>query len=148
MDYKKFNKAVDLDGLKKDIEEAKDSTYEGGEIPSGKYEVGIEKLELSESKAGNVMVVAWFRILDGQHKNQIIFMNQVINQGFQIHIVNELLRSMETDVEIKFVEYEQYDSMLAKVLKDIVKNKLEFALEYGENAKGYKTYKIIEVFEN
>lgn len=148
MDFSKFDKAVDLEGLKKDIDEAKENGGSGNrpEVPHGTYEVRITKLELTVSKKGDPMVSVWFKILNGEFKNSLIFMNQVITQGFQIHIVNEFLRDLATSYEVDFESYNQY----AKLLMDIheaIDNNYEYALKYGQNDKGYNTFKIEEVFE-
>lgn len=143
MDFSKFDKMVDLEGLKQDIEDSASSDFK--EVPLGTYEVAITKLELGESKKGDPMVKIWFKILEGEFKNSLIFMNQVITKGFQIHIVDELLKSLETDVDIHFESYSQYADMLLDVF-EAVDGKLEFALKYGEN-KGFNTFDITEVFE-
>lgn len=143
MDFSKFDKKVDLEGLKKDIEDSANNDYK--EVPHGNYEVAITKLELKESKKGDPMVAVWFKILDGEYKGSLIFMNQVITQGFQIHIVDDFLRSLETNVDIVFESYQQYADMLADVF-EAVEGNLEFALKYGEK-KGFNTFEITEVFE-
>lgn len=147
MDFSKFDKAVDLDGLKKDIEGAKENTGNFKEVPHGTYEVKVEKMELVESKKGDPMVSIWFKILNGEFKNSLIFYNQVITQGFQIHLVNELLRSMDTGLEgIEFESYSQYGQLLMDV-HETIDGSLEFGLKYGETSKGFPTYEITEVFE-
>lgn len=151
MDFSKFDKQVDLEGLKKDIAEAAENGGDYKEVPAGTYEVKITRIEIGEtgqnSKApGSPMVKIWFKILEGEHKNSIIFMNQVITEGFQIHIVDEFLRSLETDVDVYFESYSQYNEVLLDVF-EAINGKFEFALEYGENSKGFKTYKITEIFE-
>lgn len=144
IDFSKFDKQVDLEGIKKDIEESADNDFK--EVPAGTYEVAITKLELSESKKHDPMVKIWFKILEGEYKNSIIFMNQVVTQGFQIHIVNDFLRSLETDIDIEFTSYAQYYQLLLDVFEAINGN-YEYALKYGENDKGFNTYEIDEVFE-
>ena len=42
------------------------------EVPEGKYEVK-KKNELKQSKTGRPMVAFWFKILEGEYKNQYIF---------------------------------------------------------------------------
>lgn len=143
MDFSKFDKQVDLEGLKKDIEDSANNDFK--EVPHGSYEVAITKLELGESKKGDPMVKVWFKILTGEYRNSLIFMNQVITQGFQIHIVDDFLRSLETDIDIHFESYSQYNELLLDVF-EAVEDKLEFALKYGEN-KGFNTFEITEVFE-
>lgn len=143
MDFSKFDKQFDLDGLKKDIEDSANNEFK--EVPLGTYEVAIDKLELSESKNHDPMVKVWFKILAGEYKNSLIFMNQVITRGFQIHIMNEFLRSLETDIDITFESYSQYNELLMDIF-EAVDDKLEFALKYGEN-KGFNTFEIVEVFD-
>lgn len=148
MDFSKFNQAFDLNALKNDIAEAAENG--GGnfkEVPTGKYEVKIDKMELTESKKGDPMVSVWFKVLAGEYEGSRIFMNQVVNQGFQIHIVNTFLRSLDTGIEIGFDDFEQYGNLLLDVMEKIDEQKLEFALDYGETSKGFKTFEITEVYE-
>jgi len=144
--WEKFDKKIDTKGLKQDIAKAKENN--GGEyeeVPFGKYEVKVEKVELRESKNGKPMTTIWFRILNGDYKNSVIFYNQVIEQGFQIHLCCELLRSLDTGVNVEFDTYSQFN----EVLMDVAENAsgLEYALDYGENKKGFSTFKIVDIFE-
>ena len=143
--WDKFDNAMDVDGLKKDIEDAKSNVKTFKEVPHGDYEVKIEKLELVESKKGDPMVSCWMKILEGEFKNSLIFMNQVINQGFQIHIANEFLRSLDC-MDVKFESYGQYGQLLMDI-HESTDGKLEFALKYGAGKKGFSTYEITDVFE-
>lgn len=143
MDFSKFDKQVDLEGLKKDIEDSANNDFK--EVPHGNYEVAITKLELAESKKGDPMVKIWFKVVNGEYKGSLIFMNQVITRGFQIHIVDELLRSLETGIEISFESYSQYNNLLLDIFEAIDGN-FEYGLKYGEN-KGFDTFEITEVFE-
>ena len=151
MDFSKFDKMVDTAGLEEDIKKAAENNVEFKEVPEGTYEVKVEKMELVEAKtSGNPMVSIWFKILNGEYKNSMIFYNKVImgttNDGFMIHSNNEFLRSMESGVEVEFHSYSQYAGMLLDIA-EAVDGKLEYALKYGENKQGYKTYEITEVFE-
>lgn len=150
IDFSKFDKKFDVEGLKKDVQAAAENG--GGtreEVPHGTYEVKIEKLELVESKKGDPMVTCWMRILDGKFKNRLIFMNQVITQDFQIHIANEFLRSLDSSIDIPpnyFEGYEAYADLLMDIHEDI-DGQLEYLLKYDQNNKGYNTFEITEVFE-
>ena len=144
--FEKWNSNVDLAGLQKDIKDAQDNNKEFEAVPHGEYEVKLDKLELKATKKGDPMVSAWFTILEGKYKKSKLFMNQVITQGFQIHIVNEFLRSMETDLNIEFVDYAQYADLLLDVAEFCDENNLEFAIKYEDN-KGYDKFTITEVFE-
>lgn len=144
MDFEKFDKDVDLEGLRKDIEQAS----EGGEyrdVPKGQYEVAVQRMELKESKKGDPMVSIWFNVITGEYRNSKIFMNQVITQGFQVHIVNQLLRSLLPSMEIKFESYSQYANLLMDAMEEI-DGKYEYNLTYGEK-NGYGTFEITDVFE-
>ena len=144
--FEKWNSNVDLAGLQKDVKDAQDNKREYDEVPHGEYEVKVDKMELKSSKKGDPMVSIWFTILEGKYKKSKLFLNQVITQGFQIHIVNELLKSMKTDLNIEFVDYKQYAELLLDVAEECDSNNLEFALKYEDN-KGYDKFTITEVFE-
>ena len=146
MDFSKFNKAFDVNALKNDVKEAAENSGNYREVPHGDYEVKIDKLELTESKKGDPMVSVWFTIVSGEYEKSKIFMNQVITQGFQIHIMNTFLRSLDSGLEILFDDFEQYAQLLMDVHEAIDSQGLEFALKYGEN-KGFSTFEITEVFE-
>lgn len=149
IDFSKFDKKVDLEGLKKDIEDSANNDFK--EVPHGSYEVAITKLELGETgpnskTPGAPMVKIWFKIVsDGEYKGSLIFMNQVITKGFQIHIVDELLRSLGTDIDIHFDSYSQYADLLLDVF-EAIDGKFEYALKYSDN-KGFDKFEITEVFE-
>lgn len=146
--FDKFNKAVDLEGLRKDVEEASNNTNGGNyvDVPVGTYEVKLVKGEVKATKNGDPMATLWFEVLEGEYKGQKIFFNQVITQGFQIHIVDEFLKTMDSGVDVHFEDYAQYNDMIMDVV-EACDGQLEFALEYGVNNKGFNTYKITDIFE-
>lgn len=147
VDFNKFDKAMDLEGLKNDIEEAKENG--GGdfkEVPAGKYEIKIEKLELSISKKGDPMLVCWMKILEGEYEGSMIFMNQVVTQGFQIHIVNKFLRSLGTQHNVEFESYSQYANLILDIA-EAIDGTYEYLVDYGQTAKGFNTFKIEDIFE-
>ena len=144
--FEKWNSNVDLAGLQQDVKDAQENNKEFEKVPHGEYEVKVDKMELKASKKGDPMVSIWFTILEGKYKKSKLFLNQVITQGFQIHIVNELLKSMKTDLVIEFVDYKQYAELLLDVAEFCDENNLEFAIKYEDN-KGYDKFTITEVFE-
>jgi len=149
--FSKWDEAIDTEGLAKDVAEAAENG--GGtfkEVPHDTYEVAIDKMELKASKAGDPMVSIWFKIVsEGEYKGSLIFMNQVITKGFQIHIVDELLRTLTSECEnapvIEFKNYKQYNELLMDVA-EAIDGKFEYALKYDENKKGFNTFEIKEVF--
>ena len=149
--FAQWDNSVDMEGLQKDIQEAKENG--GGnfkEVPHGQYEVSIEKMELKASKEKqNPMVSVWFNIVNGEFKGQKIFMNQVITQGFQIHIVNEFLRSLVQGCAdapvVEFKNYSQYNNLLMDI-HELIAESFEYAVIYGQTKKGYDTFEIEEIF--
>lgn len=145
--FEKWNSNVDLKGLQEDVKKAQeDNKGEFEKVPYGEYEVKLDKLELKATKKGDPMVSAWFTILEGKYKKSKLFLNQVVTQGFQIHIMNTFLKSMGTDLVVEFVDYKQYADLLLDIAEECDKNNLEFALKYEDN-KGYDKFTITEVFE-
>lgn len=154
MDFEKFDSMVDLDGLKKDVADA-ETNVSGSyvDVPHGVYEVAVEKLELVETKkTGKPMVTCWMKVVsDGEYKGQRIFMNQVVDQGFKIHIANEFVRSLlPTDHKlrnsIKFESYSQYSELLMDVA-EAIDGAFEYGLDYGQNNKGFDTFAITDIFD-
>lgn len=146
--FDKWNKSVDLNGLRNDIVEASKNkgSVEFVDVPVGNYEVKITKAEVKATRNGDPMATIWFKIVEGDYKNQNLFMNQVITQGFQIHIVNNFLESLDTGLNIEFIDYDQYNNLLMDVVEKVEELGLEYLLEYGEK-KGFNTFKISEVYE-
>ena len=76
-------------------------------------------------------------------------MNQVITQGFQIHIVNELLRMMVSEMGtdapvIEFKTFKQYGNLIMDVF-EAIDNNFEFALDYKKGKGDFSKYEITEV---
>ena len=92
------------------------------------------------------MLSVWFKILDGEFKGSMIFMNQVVEQAFQVHIANEFLRSLESGIEVEFKTYKQYGNLIMDI-HEAISEKQEYALSYTEGKKGFNKYEITEVFD-
>ena len=147
--FAKWDEAIDTEGLQKDVAEAsKNNSGNYEDVPHGTYEVAVKQMELKASKKGDPMVSIWFKVVDGPHKNGIIFFNQVITQGFQIHIVNELLRKMMSAAtnapEIEFKSYKQYGNLILDVFE--ITDGFEYGLKYTKGKNDFSNYEITEVF--
>lgn len=144
--FEKFNQKTNMEDLNAAVKEAQEKGGTGFEdVPLGNYTVKIDKMEIKESSKGDPMFSCWFRILEGKEKNRLIFMNQLITQGFQIHIVNEFLRSLDTGIDVEWPgDYATYNDLILDVHEAC--EKLEFDIKYGEN-KGFKTFKVLEVYD-
>lgn len=147
--FEKFNSMFDVEGLKKDMESVGTSDFV--EVPKGEYEVKVTKIELGETgekskTPGMPMVKVWFEILAGEYSGQKIFMNQMLTSAFGIHKTNEFLNSLETGVVVQFENFVQYADVMSQVFREI-DGVGEYALNYGENNKGYSTYTITKRFK-
>lgn len=148
--WTKFDKEFDNEALRDEVKEAAENGGSGEyrEVPTGDYEVEIEKLECTSSKKGDPMVTVWFNILEGDFEGSKIFMDQLITKGFQIHIVNEFLRSLGTDNDVEFKTFSQYEELINKIFDDLDSDGLEYRLKYGKSKKGYPTFEIKKVYDD
>lgn len=150
--FDKWNKNIDVEGLKEDVAEAEANGGSGDykEVPVGKYEVKIDKMELKESSKGDPMFFCQFRILQGDFSNFCLFMNQVLTQGFQIGQVNSFLRSLQVfeDDSVTFENYSQYNDLIMDVMEEVDAQGLEYLLEYKKSKKDFPIYTIKDVYEH
>lgn len=142
--FAKFDKQFDLDGLKEDIKKSAENQRDFEEVPDGDYEVSIQKLELTESKSGKPMVTCWFKVLEGSYKGQLIFMYQLVDGAYKIHIANEFLRGLNTGLNVEFNSFVQYHGLIEQIFE--VSQSYEYGLEYTHDSKGFAKYKITDVF--
>ncbi|MEC5308878.1 DUF669 domain-containing protein [Bacillus thuringiensis] len=153
--WSKFDKKVDLEALAADVQEVEENG--GGDfekVPDGQYEVAVEKMELTESKNCDPMLMIWFDIVDGEYEGQKIFYYKVMQPqndkafGFQVHQNNEMLRALwDCDKDdVKFTSFGEYADLVLDIHEDI-DGKFEYLLEKETDKKGYDQFKIVEVFE-
>ena len=148
--FDKWDKKVDIEALSEDVKEVEENGGVGEyeEVPTGKYEVNIEKMEIKETKNGDPMFSCWMRILAGEFQNSVMFYNQVIRLGFQIALVNKFLRSLETGIDVdSFIGYREYNNLIMDIHEAIDDAGLEYMIEYSKNKKDYPVYTVKEVFE-
>ena len=155
--FAQWDNAVNMADVQKDIQEAAQNsgnkTYK--EVPHGKYEISIEKMELKATKTTNKpMVSIWMKIVSGEYEGSMIFMNQVIDitgehRGMQIHNANKFLRSLIQDCAdapiVEFKSCSQYAELLMDI-HELIADSFEYALAYGQTKKGFDTFEITEVF--
>ena len=151
--FAQWDNKVDVEGLQKDIHEAEQNG--GGnfkEVPHGKHEVCIENMKLKATKEKkDPMVSIWMKVVgdEDESKGSLIFMNQVITQGFQIHIVNEFLRSLIKDCAdapvVEFKSYAQYAELLMDI-HELIADSFEYGINYGQTKKGFDTFEVFEVY--
>lgn len=151
IDFDKINRSVDLEGLRKDVENASaNGTGDFPTIPAGTYEVALASLEIKGTKAdpNRPMLAASFKILTGEYKNQRIFMNRVLlgtkNDANMIKSAEGWLASLDSGVSTVFEDYKQFNQVVLDVA-EAIDGKLEYAVDYDPDR--FNSISIEEVFE-
>jgi hypothetical protein len=153
--FDKYADKINADELKASQKEIQDNASGGDypEIPVGKYEVKVDKLECKKSKSGNLMVSIWFKILKGKYEKSLIFYNGVFYEDWMRHrvakILSDLLDDGDRTAEINLILKSNNMQVINDFCMDIhesVDKRLEYLLDYGLS-KGYNTYKIEEVYD-
>lgn len=151
IDFDKINRSVDLEGLRKDVENASaNGTGDFSTIPAGTYEVALASLEIKGTKAdpNRPMLVASFKILTGEYKNRRIFMNRVLlgtkNDANMIKRAEGWLASLDSGVSTVFEDYKQFNQVVMDV-GEAIDGKLEYVVDYDPDRSN--SISIEEVFE-
>lgn len=153
--WEDFDQLVDnnlLNDVNKEVEKNKQNGGQFEELPLGKYEIKVTSLELSKSNAGDPMLKACFKVIQGKYTNRLIFMNQVIfkndNKNHKrLGMVIQFLRSLDTNLNIQFENFSQFDQLIVQVMNEIIDQKLEYLIKINEY-NNYRNYKIIDVYYN
>jgi hypothetical protein len=153
--FEKYADKINADELKASQQEIQANASGGQreEVPVGKYEVKVDKLECKMSKSNNLMVSIWFRIMTGKFEKSVIFYNGVFNQDWMRHrvakMLSDLLDSGDTTAQINLLLKSNDMKLINDFCMDIhesIDGRLEYLLDYGLS-KGYNTYSIEEVFD-
>lgn len=155
--FAKYADKINAEELAKSQQEIQDNANGGGnyeEVPVGKYEVKVEKLECKKAKtSGNLMVSIWFKIMTGKYENSMIFYNGVFTEDWMRHgvakILSDLLDDGDRTAEINLIMKSNNMQTINDLCMDIheaIDKKFEYLLDYGQKGK-YNTYKIEEVFD-
>ena len=73
--------------------------------------VTVKNMELTASRNDEPMVSVTFTSEEGQD----ILFKQIITQKFQINMVNALLKDFDTETDIRFESYTQYNNLINQV---------------------------------
>ena len=151
IDFSAFDGKVDLDSLQAEVNNAKNTEFE--DVPDGTYVVGIEKMELKETKKGDkLMFAVQFKIKEGDFAKRMIFFNRVIcgntspkwTDGMAIKSVITWLSKLETDMEPAFVNYNDFAEVVLDIFQE-VQDSIELEVQY--NADTFNAVKILEVYD-
>lgn len=148
IDYNRWNKEFGGEEALKKLEEAK----KGGngdfpEVPDGTYSCSLEKLELAESKNGKPMIKAQFRIMEGEHKKQCLFVNQVFTRGFAQHKGLEFLRSLQIydESEVDFDgDFKDFNDLLLDMAEEAEANQMRFRVSKSQDGE-YSRFEVVDV---
>lgn len=155
--FDKYASKINAEELAQSQKEITENANGGGnypEVPVGKYEVKIEKMEAKMSKtSNNPMVCIWFKILNGSFENSMIFYNGTFHEDWMRHRVVDLLSAILDDdthkAEINLILKDSDITEVNNFVMDIheqVDGTFEYLLDYGQR-KGYNTYTIEEVYD-
>jgi len=92
------------------------------------------------------MMSIHMKIVAGKYENQYLFYNQVVATAFGIHMAKEFLKSLETEIEIEFERYFQFDNLINNLMDYIENKELEYQVKYSKNKKGFSVFEIKEVY--
>ncbi|MGN1399392.1 MAG: DUF669 domain-containing protein [Erysipelotrichaceae bacterium] len=155
MDFTKFDQQVDTEKLAADAAEAAKNGGSYSVIPDGEYIVGIDKMEIGETKDGRPMFKVQFRILEGEYKKSCLFMNRVIfgtkNDAGMIGSVTTFLSKLEAVDEngdafdCSFHSYSQLNDLVMDIMEAVEADELSYLVDYAE--KAFNNVSIKEVFE-
>lgn len=134
IDFNKWNEQFGGTEAVKAAQEAAQNNNDFTELPDDRYTCKLEKLELGESQKGQPMIKGQFRIIEGEHKKQCLFYNQVFcrsanGNGFPIHKGLEFLRSLQIfdDSEVDFDgDYADFNDLLLDMAEEAESAHLTF----------------------
>lgn len=155
MSFKDFNMNMeDYDAQIKELEANKpkeEKKKEFKEVVDGDYECGLMGLELGTNKAGDkLMLKGSFKILDGEFKNQRLWINKVLtgcnNSAWCIKSAIDFLNTLGSEQEVEFTgDFDDLETQIQIVFAD-VKN-CTFLVHQQTNGN-FKNYFVNDVWDN
>lgn len=58
-------------------------------------------------------------IVIDQHKSRSTTYHFPLYEGFQVHVCNEFLRSLNTDADVTFITYSQYSDLIDSIFEQV-----------------------------
>lgn len=148
IDFSKWDNSINSEDMAKAINEAKSNQPQSDRtVPTGKYTVKIEKMEIGETKDKRPMFKVQCRILEGEFKKWCIFMNRVIagtkNDANMIASVIGWLEKLDAGV-VEFKSYSQFADLVLDIYEDLA-DAVELDVQYDPEA--FNSISIVEVFD-
>ena len=148
--WEQFDNNTDLAAFEEGVKNAENQSSDFEDLPHGKYEVALDNIELKPTKKkGDPMIVSVFKVIEGPHKNRLIWVNQVVDTPVKMNIGLNFINSMKPDTKVSFDKTKGMAGLAESLVdagEEISKTK-EFVLDFGQNKKGYDQYTIETVFE-
>ena len=145
--FSKFNDIYDVKRLREEVKEVAQQAKERSEKPKpGIYPVFVKSMEYKESKDGKPMLAIQLKVLEGECKNKVLFANFALTSRYPIHHASEFLRSLGSGIEVDFLDFDQYEEVIADIYQWTVDNEADYDVEYSIRDGKYDDYKVIGVF--
>lgn len=154
--FDKWNKQINND-MRDQLDKMDRGEMSGNfeKVPYDSYEVKIKSVDVViNKKTQEPQVCIIWEILKGAQKGKLIWQWQNIrildkagSEMYLIHLANDLLRSLDTGIDVKFTNYDQYKDLCLDIAEEANKQKLEYGLRFYQNEDGYDAFEILEVFE-
>lgn len=155
MAFEKFNMNMDeynnqLQELENNKEEKKEREFK--DPTDGEYECALLSLELGTNKAGDkLMLKGAFKILDGEFKNQRLWVNKVLtgcnNSAWCVKSAIDFLNTLGSEQEVEFTgDFDDLETQIQIVSAD-VKN-CTFLVNKVTNNNGFTNLYVNDVFDN
>ena len=132
-----------IEGVK--FAEKQNAELQYGKVPDGVYKVEMYYMQVKQSRKGNWMIQATFRILDGQYEKQAVWAYFVIKQS-NIEKNNKFLQSLGTDIKVECLSITQYKQLVDDIFITI-KYEKEYDLEIKTSSTGFTNYKILNIYD-
>lgn len=145
--FDQFDNEFDTQQMAADVAAAQANSGKYEAPPYDVYEVKVTYLGVGATKTNKPMAKVTFEIVAGELTGRRIYMNQVLDVGFKIHIFNEFLRSLKTSIPVTFTTYRDYNKTMLDVKGECDDRKMSFQLNFWKDKKGYDQFKIEDVFE-
>lgn len=156
VDFDKFDQMVNQEEIKKQMEAAP----EYDDVPKGKYEAVIDKMEVKETKKGDGLIfsvqLGIIKTIDApkkQDKRKIFFNRKIYgnkvsdkwNDGIAIKgVISWIEKLLDEGDTIEFKNYSQFAEEVLDVFQDICPN-IEIEIDYDPDA--FNPITITDVFD-
>jgi len=129
--------AIDLSQFDDDFAEAEVESREFDELPDGKYQVTVDKVELTRAKTSGNALLRWtLKILNGPHVGRLLWRNNVMAS-------RDNLRFLKTDLHVCGLDLEKLSDLPGE-LDQLLDVNLEVTKKTrGENTNIYFNRRIV-----